>query len=214
MNNLYQNKYRISTSRASWHNYNSGMYFVTICTKERKHYFGEIVDGMGRDDVHIVSTTGSTMVLSEIGQYADEQLRNVHDHYPYAEIPLWVVMPNHIHAVVIINGKYAPCNDNLGSVETMCTSSLRGQRWKNANINKEMQIISMHRGKLSTVVGGLKRAVTYYAHQHNIPFAWQSRFHDHIIRGTDDMNKIAEYIENNVARWGYDKFNARYEDQP
>ena len=41
----------------------------------------------------------------------------------------------------------------------------------------------------------------------NIPFAWQPRYHDHIIRGIDDLNNIGDYIENNVARWSYDRFN-------
>jgi hypothetical protein len=52
----------------------------------------------------------------------------------------------------------------------------------------------------------MKQAITRFAHHHNLPFAWQPRFHDHIIRGNEDMNKIADYIENNVARWEYDKF--------
>ena len=69
-----------------------------------------------------------------------------------------------------------------------------------------MQIVSHQRGLLSTTTGGIKRAVTRFAHRHQIPFAWQSRFHDHIIRNTDEMNRIAKYIENNVAQWSFDEF--------
>lgn len=46
-----------------------------------------------------------------------------------------------------------------------------------------------------------------YARRNNIDFGWQSRYHDHIIRGAHDGNRIADYIKNNVARWGADCFN-------
>jgi REP element-mobilizing transposase RayT len=147
------------------------------------------------------------MHLNEIGRYADEQLRNVSSHYPYAEIPLWVVMPNHIHAIVIIDGDMQ--NRAGTDVETMCTSSLQqtpiNHRWKNESVNEHMQIISQKRGLLSTTIGGLKRAITRFANASALPFAWQTRFHDHIIRDRDEMNRIAVYIENNVAQWESDE---------
>ena len=76
---------------------------------------------------------------------------------------------------------------------------------QNNIIDEKMQFVSHHRGLLSTTIGGLKRAITRFARQNNIPFAWQTRFHDHIIRDTDEMNRIAKYIENNVAKWEYDE---------
>ena len=51
----FQNQYRIPSSRATWHEYNGGMYFVTVCTQNKEHYFGEIQDGV--------------MHLTEIGEY-------------------------------------------------------------------------------------------------------------------------------------------------
>ena len=69
-----------------------------------------------------------------------------------------------------------------------------------------MQQISKRRGLLSTTIGGIKRAVSCFANQNAIPFAWQPRFHDRIIRTTDEMNRIAHYIENNVAKWQCDDF--------
>lgn len=89
--------------------------------------------------------------------------------------------------------------------ETMYTSSLQ-MRWKNDCVNERMQSISHHRGLLSTAVGCFKRAVTCFANQNHIVFSWQPRFHDHIIRQTDEMNRIAEYIETNVLRWESDEF--------
>ena len=111
--NLFRNKYRIPSARAAWHDYNGGAYFVTICTRDMVHYFGEITSAPPVETGRAPSlqcapslppTTEPIMHLTEIGQYADEQLRNVSSHYPYAQIPLWVVMPNHIHAIVMIDG--------------------------------------------------------------------------------------------------------------
>ncbi|MBQ8957259.1 MAG: hypothetical protein IJ057_01940 [Bacteroidales bacterium] len=53
---------------------------------------------------------------------------------------------------------------------------------------------------LGAVIRGLKARVTHYATGNNIDFAWQSRFHDRIIRDQRDMIEPAKYIENNVIR--------------
>ena len=180
----FQNKYRIESARASWHDYDGGSYFITICTKDREHFFGEIVDG--------------EMVLSEIGIYADEQFKNVPSHYPYAEIPLWTIMPNHLHAIVIISAG----RDGVHTVSTTETSC----RWLSDTVNETMQEISHRKGPLSVVVGCLKRAITHYTNQNALDFAWQTRFYDHIVRDIPEMNRVATYIENNVANWVDDEF--------
>ena len=212
MSERFQNQYRIPSARAPWHGYDGGVYFVTICTKNREHYFGEITTDC-RDGVHTVSTgmviPESQMQLSPIGQYAHKQFVNVQSHYPYAEIPLFVVMPNHIHAVVVIDGNDTANGENDGAVH--CRDGVHtvstGERWKSDFVNVQMQIISKCKGRLSVVVGGLKRSITHYANTNNIPFAWQSRFHDRIVRDQDELNRIATYIENNVAQWHWDEFN-------
>ena len=172
----FQNKYRIESARADWHDYDGGSYFITICTKNREHFFGEIVNG--------------EMVLSDIGKYAEEQFKNVSSHYPYAEIPLWTIMPNHLHAIVIIDGNKTKYDRRV--VET----------WRAASL----QDIANLQGWLSVVIGGLKSSITRFTNENALDFTWQPRFHDHIIRDTLDMNRIADYIENNVANWVDDEF--------
>ena len=61
---------------------------------------------------------------------------------------------------------------------------------------------------LGTVIRGVKARISHAAHQNSIPFAWQSRFHDRIIRNQEELNRIAEYIENNVAKWDVDEMNS------
>ncbi|MBQ4474758.1 MAG: hypothetical protein II935_01065, partial [Bacteroidales bacterium] len=70
--------------------------------------------------------------------------------------------------------------------------------------NKTMQKMANDKGRLSITMGGFKQSVTRFARQNDIPFQWQSRFYDHIIRDQNEMNQIAEYIENNVAEWESD----------
>ena len=182
------------SARAQWHGYDGGIYFVTMCTAERLHFFGEIKDAQ--------------MYLSDVGRIAHDNFANVTAHYPYAEIPLFTVMPNHIHAIIVIDGNEYD-NKSLTSVKTMCTSSLQPpqQRWKTDVVNDKMRSISHKRGALSVVISGLKRAVTCYAHENGIPFAWQPRFHDRIVRNQDELNRIAEYIDTNVTKWDKDEMN-------
>jgi len=196
----FQNKYRINSIRAMWHDYNGGAYFVTICTKKHKHFFGDIEN--------------DTMQLSEIGKLVTENLQNITNHYPYAEIPLFVVMPNHLHAIIIIDGRkttYPRRNtEHQTIVETgRAPSLLRAAPFpqQTTPINKQMQEIDSFKGWLSVAVGGFKSATTKFAHAHNIDFAWQTRFHDAIIKNQTSMNEIAKYIENNVSMWNKDCFN-------
>ena len=204
--NMFRNQYRIPSVRAAWHDYNGGMYFVTICTQNMEHYFGEIVGGVEtfhETSLHEQSIAVPTMNFSEIGRFADEQLRNVSSHYTYAEIPLWVVMPNHVHAIVVIDGDKTPHEKRNVSapVETFHETSLQPQPPQKAT-----QRATQMQSWLSVVVRQFKQSVTRFANQNAIPFAWQTRFHDHIIRDTDEMNSIAQYIENNVAKWETDIF--------
>lgn len=193
----FQNKYCIPSARANWHNYNGGVYFVTICTKNREHYFGEICPG-------------PQMQLSPIGQYAYNQFINVKTHYPYAKIPLFVIMPDHIHAIVTIDGE----NEIGGNgVHTQCRDVARrcGDVARNVStgVNTQMANISPRKNSLAVVIRGVKSSITHYANENNIPFAWQTRFHDRIIRNQDEFDKISDYIEKNVVNWQNDMGNMK-----
>jgi REP element-mobilizing transposase RayT len=179
--NQFQNKYRIPSARAPWHDYSGGAYFVTVCTKNHEYFFGEIACTAQNDP---------QMQLTPVGKCLHENLQNTTVHYPYAEIPLFVVMPNHWHAIIFIDGEKVPYprRDGARPVSTMQqTDSMKG--W------------------LSVAIGGIKSAVTKFANKNSIDFAWQTRFDDRIIRNQNEMNRIADYIEHNVARWEKDCFN-------
>ena len=136
------------------------------------------------------------MLLNDIGQFAFDNLRDIGVHYPYVEIPLFVVMPNHVHGIVFVDGE-----------KNISSSRDEARLVSTTAINEKMQKISHRQSLLSNAIGGFKSATTKFANTHHIPFAWQTRFHDHIIRNQKEMNRIAEYIENNVAWWDTDCFN-------
>ncbi|MCQ2274413.1 MAG: hypothetical protein MJZ86_06425 [Bacteroidales bacterium] len=186
----YKNKYRIPSARKTDHDYAGGAYFVTICSKNREWSFGHIEED---------SNGTKRMILNDIGNYAEQMIQNLPLHHPYASVPLWVVMPNHVHLIVIIDDDKTPYQ-RRNSVETRHATSL------------QLREIANMQGWLSVTVGGFKSAVTKYAGTNNIHFAWQTRFHDHIIRNQAEMNRIAEYIENNVAQWDDDCFNGNRTD--
>ena len=89
-NDKYQNRYRIPSTRLQNWDYGwNAIYFVTICTKDRIHYFGEITDGK--------------MHLSPIGAIADVLWHELKNHFDNIELDAFVVMPNHIHGIIAIN---------------------------------------------------------------------------------------------------------------
>jgi REP element-mobilizing transposase RayT len=219
----FRNTYRIQSARASWHGYDGGIYFVTICTQNREHYFGEIVYNEQHE---------AQMNLSDIGIYTDSQIKKINTYYPYAEIPLWIIMPNHIHAIVIIDNvnEYlndGECGDGVwnggivdGIVDGIC-GDVCGDVCRDA-INRVStgggtggvtgDKNPMLKKCLGTIIRGVKARITKYARENGICFAWQSRFHDHIVRDQDELNCISEYIENNPARWALDTFNENRTD--
>ena len=174
MKEYFQNKYRIPTARATWHNYREGMYFITICTHQHKPYFGRIVSRPGLEE--------NQLKLTEVGRIVKENLQQITSHYHYAEIPVFVIMPNHIHFIIIID---SPDNPNRDVARNVSTD------------NGKQKTISPQKGSLATVIRGFKSAITKYARERGIAFAWQTRFYDRIVRNQNELNAIVEYIENN-----------------
>ena len=218
----FKNKYRIPSARAAWHNYNGGMYFITICTKNREHYFGEIVYDENNE---------AKMNYTELGKIAIECWESIPQHFPHVEAPLWVVMPNHIHGIIIINAATVETQNfasqsNTPIVETQnfasqsTTPIVETQNFASQSNTPTVETQNFaslppndgnrfgpQSKNLASVVRGFKIGVTKYARERGIDFAWQTRYHDHIVRNWDEMNKIADYIENNPARWAIDQLN-------
>ena len=185
MQNKFQNKYRIPSARLqTWDYANNGAYFITICTQNREHFFGNIKNG--------------NMQLSEIGKLAAQFWYEIPNHFSMVELGNFVVMPNHVHGILIIDKK----NDEpfvetrqclVSNIET--NSIIGSSRFQNQGKNT-----------ISSIVGSYKSIVTKMSRQINPNFGWQSRFHDHIIRNSESFEKIQHYIEQNPSKWKEDTF--------
>ncbi len=204
MADLFNNKYRVPTGRLqNWNYANEAMYFVTICTKNREHFFGEIIScphpAVETQCIASLHRGHGILQPTEIGKIASSEWFKTLGLRPDMNLELgeFVVMPNHIHGIIITGqNEYNTQHrrDAMHGVSTMLTTS----GYKNQFGPQSKNIAS--------VIRGYKSAVTTYARKNSIEFDWQPRFHDHIIRSDDEYHRIANYIINNPDNWQEDKF--------
>lgn len=193
----FHGKYRIPSNRhKNWDYRNNGYYFITICTQNRKHFFGKIVDGK--------------MELNKIGEivhtqwYASEKIRqNIF-------LDEFVIMPNHIHGIVVIdnngdnNGRDVLQNVSTRNVPT--TQNIYTNTTTNPR-NKFMSEISPSSNSLPMMIRQFKSAVTRHAGQIIPQFGWQFNYYDHIVRNQKSLERIRKYIVNNPSMWQRDRNN-------
>jgi putative transposase len=131
------------------------------------------------------------MLLSEIGQIASQVWYEIPVHFPYIGLDAFIVMPDHIHGIIIINKSIEkPIAVPLHATELL-------QYDATDLVINNMSVISPKSGSLSVVVRSYKSAVTKYAHQFNSNFSWQSGFHDVIICTSGQLRRIRKYILEN-----------------
>lgn len=178
MTKKYGGNYRISSARAPWWDYaGNGVYFITICTHNRFHFFGNI-------DVETPNLGVSTeMELNEIGALAQKFWMEIPHHFPLVVLDEFVVMPNHIHGIICIES----------SVQTPKTETNANKNWSS--------------GSLGVIINQFKRQTTLHARKINPQFTWQSRFYDVIIRNEQSLQGIRRYVQNNPAQWHRDRNN-------
>jgi putative transposase len=171
----------------------SGAYFVTICTHQRLPLFGEI--------------RGNEMHLNNIGEIAASCWLELPDHFPQVELDVWVVMPNHVHGIVVII--------DMQTDEDGCVVASDGRAMEPAHVAPgcavvrpcEAQLPEIRTHTLGTIINSYKGAVTRNTQQSlGCSRLWQGRFHDHIIRNARDLQAIREYVAANPARWHEDRF--------
>ena len=149
----------------------TGYYLVTICAQDKVNYFGEIEQAQ--------------MQLSDIGQIATE---GIPEHFHDTALDEFIVMPNHIHGIVIIVG-----NADLRSKPPYC-------------LQQQTDRSKMY---LSKIIHGFKSSVTRMVRKRwgNHSFGWQKSFYDHVIRNDEDLHRVRAYIQNNPLNWELDRDN-------
>ena len=157
----------------------AGAYYVTMVTYQRECLFGEIVEG--------------EMRLNELGQIADECWRAIPDHFDHVELGAYVVMPNHVHGIILIK----EANADVGAQQVGAT-------------HESPQPCGPIPGSLGAIIGSYKSAVSRcIGQEYDIAGIWQRNYHDRIIRNRRELDAIWCYIEANPANWDEDKENPR-----
>ncbi len=148
-----------------------GAYFVTVCTHNRKCMLSRVVGAIHESP---------EIQLTEYGKIVD-RLINTIPQQSLATIDRYVIMPNHIHLVIMITD-----SDELRAIRE---SPLRG------------------RSIISKTIGYIKMNASKEIHnRYGNEMVWQRGFHDHIIRNRNDYEKISKYIYENPIIWQYDCF--------
>ncbi len=132
------------------------------------------------------------MELSKMGKVAQTYWKEIPKHFPFVALDEFVIMPNHMHGIVIITNK--KCNINNGRILHTCRDGACPVSTHKTNV-------------LGNIIGSFKSVVTKYANKNHIPFHWQSRYHDHIIRTEHEFHSIREYICYNPLKWDEDEEN-------
>ena len=153
----------------------AGSYFVTICTYRRENLFGEIDDG--------------TMHLNKYGEIVNECFQAIAKHFETTAVDEFVVMPNHIHGIVVFL--------DVGARHAVPIRS--SQRFGKPIASS-----------LATIVGSFKSATTRRINElRQTPglSVWQRNYHEHVIRNEQSLHRIREYIAGNPACWDVDREN-------
>jgi len=178
----YKNKYRRTSMRLKYWNYgNSAPYFITICTKNRRHFFGKIIKGK--------------MHLSTIGESANREWLKTFELRADMNLEMgeYIIMPDHFHAIITIG--HNPYNVGTKSGTAMHRGpNCFGPQSKN----------------LASILRGFKSAVTTTARKNgDKSFSWQSLYHDKIIRDERAFRTISRYIINNPMKWEKDRLKKK-----
>ena len=119
-NGLYNERYRINSTRRAGYDYSqAGGYFITICTKNREHSFGEIHPATN-------ALTDAYLIGNELAVQAWNCWQEISQHFSFVEPDAFVVMPDHVHGILFINrpadygerpeAGFGPQSDNLASI--------------------------------------------------------------------------------------------------
>ena len=155
----------------------SGAYFVTVCAAARQCLFGEIIDTKVR--------------LNAVGRIVAEEWEWMGLVRENVLLDAFVVMPNHIHGIVVI------------------VAGPGGE--EDASIHGQLRMFGQSQtGALPNIVGGFKSAVTrrvneLYGTQGES--LWQQNYYEHIIRSDEDLARVRDYIHNNPAAWANDDYH-------
>ena len=178
----FRNKYRITSPRIPWFDYGSNAsYYITICTKDRKEFFGSIEN--------------REMLFSPIGRIVQDEWEKTPMIRPELNLIMdkYIIMPNHIHGIIVYNRAVRP----VVGLFVFNRAVRPDGSIKYNRINK----FGPQRNNIPSIIRGIKSSVTVRARKINLDFGWQSGYYVHIVRNTKDYERIVKYIKDNPKNY-------------
>ncbi|MGI6604111.1 MAG: transposase [bacterium] len=173
--------------RLKGYNYSQpGAYFITICTHDRECLFGAIF--------------GGEMQLNDWGVITERCWTEIPSHFPNVALDAFVVMPNHVHGIIVIRKRNAPVGARH-AVPLQSTGIFQ------TCIEQFGRPVS---GSIPTIIRSFKAAVTRQINElrgtPGVPI-WQRNYYEHVIRDEESLDRIREYVAGNPAQWDQDSEN-------
>ncbi|MDZ7714834.1 MAG: transposase [Balneolaceae bacterium] len=168
---------------------------MTICTKNRVHYFGSIKEGK--------------MILSNAGKIVAEEWIKTEEIRDRVQLGKWVVMPNHVHGIIHLKSKKRRDASHASLKALQYKEDGRGPSLQAIeNLDYKNEFGPQH-NNISSIVRGFKSVCTRRINESKKDhFGWQSGFYDHIIRSQKSLIKIEQYIQENPNRWNDDRYHS------
>jgi REP element-mobilizing transposase RayT len=151
-----------------------GVYFITICTAEGEPLFGEIRSGQ--------------MIRNDAGNVLAEIWAHLPQRFPNIALDAFVVMPNHVHGVVVFDKP--GINQKQGAASSAPTTVVALGR-----------VVRSFKSESAIRVNAILKT--------SGRFVWQRNYFEHIVRTGKDLDEIRQYIHDNPLRWDSDPENAR-----
>jgi len=175
----------------------SGAYYVTLCTQDRACFFGEVVD----TDMH----------LNDAGRLVSDAWRALPDRFPPIVLDAFVIMPNHIHGVVVIAGD----NNPVGAGLVPALDVVPAQNAAPVHDGSIAGATTRVAPTLGDVIGAYKSMVTVQytraVHTRGWPRfrkrLWQRNYYEYVIRNAESLDRIRQYILDNPRCWYEDRYN-------
>ena len=175
----------------------TGWYFVTICAMNRECLFGEVRNG--------------SEILNEMGRLAVSCWEALPVHFPRVTLDTWVLMPNHLHGILVIKPLDIDRNDPAGVGAQHAAPPSGRLLNQDAFLEKSRTPrLEVKAGSLGAVMRSFKGASTSGVNRlrgFRGPSVWQRNYHDHVIRNAEELNRIRQYILNNPREWEMDPEN-------
>lgn len=160
-----------------------GVYFITVCARERESLFGQVV--------------GNLMERNESGEIVSSYWGELANRYTEATLDAFVVMPNHMHGIVLVGAiRELPLRGAPARGSSLLTSSSDRLQRRNMLVPKMVGWFKMNAAKQINHLRGAAGTPV-----------WQRNYWEHVIRDEESLNRIREYIATNPARWHLDAEN-------